>query len=85
MKKRAFSDLARQAQAPKLDEKPPFSVAWWREQPPEPLAATVRRFQQIGHREPPAVRRYLEKHLPPLDVAEQLDGDLAAFWKRAKR
>ena len=85
MSDRAFSDLERLAQSPELDEPPPFSVAWWREQPPEALASTVRRFQQIGHRQPPAVRRYLEKHLPPLDVAEDIDRDLAALWEQVKR
>jgi len=51
----------------------------------EPIAQTVKRFQEIGHREPPHVRRYLEKHLPPLDVAEQIDKDLADLWERVSR
>ena len=85
MTRRTLSDLVRSAEAPSLDEPPPFTDAWWREQPPEALAATVRRFQQIGHRQPPAVRRYLQKHLPTLDVAEQFDRDLAAFWKQVQK
>lgn len=85
MTQRAFADIERLAATPALDEPPPFSMAWWREQPPEALASTVRRFQQIGHRQPPAVRRYLEKHLPPLDVAEQFDRDLAALWEHVQK
>ena len=85
MTERAFSDLERLAVSPALDEPAPFTVAWWREQPPEALASTVRRFQQIGHRQPPAVRRYLEKHLPPLDVAEEFDRDLAGLWNQVKK
>ena len=85
MTRRTFSKLERLAESPILDEPPPFSVAWWREQPPEALASTVRRFHQIGHRQPPAVRRYLEKHLPSLDVAEQFDRDLAALWEQVRK
>ena len=85
MTRRAFSDIERLAESPVLDEPTPFTVAWWRGQPPEALATTVKRFQQIGHRQPPAVRRYLEKHLPPLDVAEEFDRDLAGLWNQVKK
>lgn len=85
MTQQSFSKLERLAESPSLDEPTPFTVAWWREQPPEALATTVRRFQQIGHKQPPAVRRYLEKHLPTLEVAEQFDRDLATFWKQVRK
>ena len=66
-------------------EPKPYSHAWWMQQPPEPLAQMVRRFQERGHLQPPAVQRVLRKKLPPLDVAEQIDADLAAMWKRVSR
>lgn len=54
----------------------PYSSAWWRAQPPEPLALTVKKFLSQRDRLCPAVRRYLEKHLPDLDTAQQIDAEM---------
>lgn len=55
---------------------PKYSHAWWLEQPPRPLADTVRKFEAKKDKLSPAVRRSLEKRLPPLEVAEQIDRDM---------
>lgn len=59
-----------------MSEPPKYSHAWWLEQPPGPLAETVRKFEATKDTLSPAVRRSLEKRLPPLEVAEQIDRDM---------
>lgn len=59
-----------------LNDPAPYSSAWWRAQPPEPLALTVKKFLSQRDRLSPAVRRYLEKHLPDLDTAAQIDAEM---------
>ena len=59
-----------------------YSPAWWRERPPEPLAETVKRFQEIGHLQPRAVQKVLRRELPSLEEVEEIDRDVEAFWKR---
>lgn len=60
----------------------PYSHEWWLQQPPEDLAETVRRFHQEKDKLSPVVRRQLEKRLPPLDDAAQIDADIARMLKR---
>ncbi len=62
----------------------PYSQAWWLQQPPRPLAETVRLFQAKKDTLSPAVRRSLEKRLPPLDVAEQIDRDMNRIFRRER-
>lgn len=59
-----------------LNDPAPYSSAWWRAQPPEPLALTVKKFLSRRDQLSPAVRRYLEKHLPDLDTAQQIDAEM---------
>ena len=59
-----------------MNQPAPYSSQWWRQQPPEPLAATVTRFQESGHQQSPRVRAWLARNLPPLAVAEQIDRDM---------
>ena len=59
-----------------------YSPAWWRDRPPEPLAETVRRFQEIGHLQAAAVQRILRRELPSLEEAEEIDRAVEAFWQR---
>lgn len=68
-----------------MSEPEPYTHAWWMQKPPEPLADMVRRFQEIGHLQPPAVQRVLRKKLPSLEVAEEIDRDVAALWERVSR
>lgn len=55
---------------------PKYSHTWWLEQPPRPLADTVRKFEATKDTLSPAVRGSLEQRLPPLEVAEQIDRDV---------
>lgn len=59
---------------------PKYSHAWWLEQPPRPLAERVRTFEATKDNLSPAVRRSLEKRLPPLEVAEQIDRDMKRLF-----
>ncbi|WP_139209953.1 hypothetical protein [Palleronia pelagia] len=59
-----------------------YSPAWWRDRLPQPLAETVKRFQEIGHLQSPAVRKVLQRELPSLEEAEEIDRDVEAFWRR---
>ncbi|GGB29519.1 hypothetical protein [Allosediminivita pacifica] len=58
---------------------PPFTAAWHMQRPPERLARIARRFERKAEGMTPAQRRIIEKHghMMPLEVAEQLDRDLA--------
>lgn len=68
-----------------MSEPEPYTHAWWMQKPPEPLADMVRRFQERGHLQTPAVQKVLQKKLPSLEVAEEIDRDVAALWKRVTR
>lgn len=61
-----------------------YTHAWWMQKPPEPLADIVRRFQEIGHLQPPSVQKTLRKKLPPLEVAVGIDRDVAELWERVR-
>lgn len=64
-----------------MSEPPKYSHAWWLEQPPRPLAETVRKFEVKKDTLSPAVRRSLEKRLPPLEVAEQIDRGMKRLFE----
>ena len=63
---------------------PKYSHAWWLEQPPRPLAETVRQFQEKRDSLSPAVRRSLEKRLPSLEEAEEIDRSTRELWERVR-
>ncbi|TRW96323.1 hypothetical protein FNJ84_13685 [Paracoccus sp. M683] len=58
----------------------PYSSAWWRQQPPKPLAQQVSLYSVLRDSSPemtPRKRRILDRHLRmPLVVAEQIDRDM---------
>ncbi len=57
-----------------------YSHAWWLAQKPRPLAETVRLFEAKKDTLSPAVRRSLERRLPPLEIAEQIDRDIERLF-----
>lgn len=63
---------------------PKYSHAWWLEQPPRPLAETVRLFEAKRDSLSPAVRRSLEKRLPSLEEAEEIDRITRELWERVR-
>lgn len=63
---------------------PKYSHAWWLEQPPRPLAETVRLFEEKRDSLSPAVRGSLEKRLPSLEEAEEIDRSTRELWERVR-
>lgn len=52
------------------------SDAWWKDQPPEPLALTVKKFRSRRDQLTPIILRYLDQKPPTLEQAEQIDADM---------
>lgn len=63
---------------------PKYPHAWWLEQPPRPLAETVRLFEAKRDNPTHAVRRSLEKRLPSLEEAEEIDRSTRELWERVR-
>lgn len=63
-----------------MSQPAPYSSAWWRQQPPKPLAQQVSLYAVLRDTSPqmsPQTRRVLDAHLAmPLSVAEQIDADM---------
>lgn len=59
-----------------MSAQPKYTPAWWRTQPLEPLVQAVTRFEAEKDTLGRAERQYLERHLPPLEIAQQIDRDM---------